>query len=300
MAEPPSAGYKRRKGLPDLHLRNDLYREDPDGEITEAAADTPLTVIDYYEAGPGSEPSATLGFWTDLSHVAGRPGIRLDPKYRWLWDFQEGLAHGRRADAVQLREVVEQVALAKVKKGELDVEMLLLDLESVGARSGSYREPLPKVGAIRSERASFEGCDLAIAKLEPYLGKVIRPPAGAIGSTEWVGLKVLNGLNPDVVQFVLMLPDMCDAYRRLQSGKRHARFLPEEFLDLLVELPTAETMPRVRNEVRRRRRRMEAAQRSVGELRASIDSLFEVAGAETLPEEVTSELLRDVEPVAEE
>ena len=46
-----------------------------------------------------------------------------------------------------------------------------------------------------------------------------------------------------------MLPDLCEAYRRLQSGKRHARFDPEEFLDLRVQLPDEKEIERIQRQV---------------------------------------------------
>lgn len=48
-----------------------------------------------------------------------------------------------------------------------------------------------------------------------------------------------SDIPPLVVAYLLMLPDLCEADRRLQSGKRHARFDPDEMLDLRVELPVA-------------------------------------------------------------
>jgi len=298
MAEPPSAGYKRRKGLPDLQVRNDLYQEDSGGAIGDVTPAAPASVLDHFSAGPaGAAPSPTLGFWTTLSQVARRPGLRLDPKYRWLWDFQDGLAHGRRAQSVQLRTFVDLVDLPKVKKGDLAEEERLVDLDSVKPRMGVLREPLPVVDVIGSEKIRFEGCDLAISKLEPYLGKVIRPPQGALGSTEWVGLRIRARLSPVVVQFLLMLPEMCDAYRRLQSGKRHARLIPEEFLDLRVELPGANEMRRLRTTVPSRHAQIQAARNRARTIRESIDDLYSVAGAETVTEAVAAELLPDVAEV---
>ena len=70
---------------------------------------------------------------------------------------------------------------------------------------------------LGSDKVKFDGCDLAIAKLEPYLGKVILdPPADAVGSPEWIGLKLKAEIPKRLVAYLLMLPDMCEAYRRLQ------------------------------------------------------------------------------------
>jgi type I restriction enzyme M protein len=101
------------------------------------------------------------------------------------------------------------------------------------------RDDVPTVDAIGSDKVCFAGCDLVISKLEPYLGKIImEPDAGWLGSTEWVGLSVTTDIPLIVVAYLLMAPSLCEAYRRLQSGKRHARFDPREFLNLKVQLPS--------------------------------------------------------------
>ena len=88
MAEPKYVGYKRRKNLPDLPQPNRLYQDDGSGDITNISPDSPITVLDYYFAGDSTSPNSELGFWITLSNITGRKGFRLDPKYRWLWDFQ--------------------------------------------------------------------------------------------------------------------------------------------------------------------------------------------------------------------
>ena len=120
MAEPKSVGYKRRKGLPDLQLKNELYSEAPDETID---ADTTVrTVLSSYFADSALQPSARLGFWTDLRNISMRNHFRLDPKYRWLWDYQKGVAHGDAEASQPLSDILRVVSLSQVPKGELDAE----------------------------------------------------------------------------------------------------------------------------------------------------------------------------------
>ena len=152
----------------------------------------------------------------------------------------------------------------------------LIDLESVYSRQGLLRDEVPLVDSIGSDKVSFEGCQLAISKLEPYLGKVlIDPPEGAIGSTEWIGLRPEAALPLEFVAHLLMLPDLCEAYRRLQSGKRHARFDSNEFLDLLVELPPSGEIARIQNQVESGRLDIVRLKSETATVRSMIDSLFE-------------------------
>jgi type I restriction enzyme M protein len=299
MAEPQSAGYKRRKGLANLRVRNDLYREDEDGNVASGVATDPTTVLDHYLAGPGIQPSPTLGFWTTLRQIASRPDFRLDPKYRWLWDFQDGLAHGRKSEAVPLSDLLEIVDLPKVKQGDLPEETTVVDLEYVESRQGILSDRVPSLETIGSDKVRFDGCELAMAKLEPYLGKVFEPPAGSLGSTEWVGLKRRTSFPLPVLMHLLLLRDMCEAYRRLQSGKRHARFDPREFLALKVELPPAGQLPALGRSIEKRRSQIADARKRARTIRESIDALLAVPEAETPPAPLIDGLDTTAPPDAE-
>ena len=130
---------------------------------------------------------------------------------------------------------------------------------------------------VGSDKVKFESCDLAISKLEPYLGKVIiSPNTNDMGSTEWVGLKLITEIPIIVVAYFLLLPDMCEAYRRLQSGKRHARFDPREFLQLSLQLPSPEYYDRIRLSIEKYRDQIIDGRRQEQVVRSAIDSLFKV------------------------
>ena len=277
MAEPEHVGYKRRKGLSSLSVSNDLYAEGPNGGIdTDAQKSSVLHSFLY----PNKDPSPKFGFWTDLRRIATRNSLRCDPKYRWLWDYQLGVAHGDDCQAAPLRESLKIVKLESLSKGQLDKERPLIDLEQVDSRSALVRPDPPIVEIIGSQKVSFEGCDMAISKLEPYLGKILLdPPDDAIGSTEWIGLEITEDLPKEFVAHLLMLPGLCDAYRRLQSGKRHARFDPEEFLDLRVQLPPDDEIAQIQASVIEARRRSAELVTQLGIERANIDALYDLKRA---------------------
>ena len=120
MAEPARVGYKRRKGLPDLELPNDLMSETP-------GADSVLQR--FLSRSDNTDPDSVLGFEVTPAQVCSRPGIRLDPKYRWLWDYENGVVTGHPDKLHALSEVFEIVALDKVAKGPLGEETALVDLD---------------------------------------------------------------------------------------------------------------------------------------------------------------------------
>lgn len=256
-AEPKNVGYKRRKGLPDLDRPTDL----------------PVVAERFHNGFESDDPN--LGFFSTVGEVMSRPSVRLDPKYRWLWDKQHGEVYiSNIGDAsTPLSKWFTKVDLAKVAKGELPEPKLLIDLDAVDARSGSYcPERALNVDSIGSDKVSFNGCDIVISKLEPYLGKVIiEPPADGIGTTEWVGLRCNPETAVKQLGYFLMLPQLLDAYRRLQSGKRHARFDIDEVLELKVDADPLAITSAALNEIEKQ---LAELSRMQAKLRQAVDALY--------------------------
>lgn len=174
MAEPAKVGYKRRKNLSDLLTENQLYNEDENGYVKTSLE--PNTVLYFLKNRDKIVPNLNIGFVTSVEAVLKRPGFRLDPKYRWLWDFKFGIVFGTTYSSFSLSKYIALVDLAKVKKGDLSQETTLIDIEAVEARQGFLAENNPDVEIIGSDKVLFTGADILFSKLEPYLGKVIIEP----------------------------------------------------------------------------------------------------------------------------
>lgn len=272
LAEPDHVGYKRRKGLSDLPQPNQLFGG-------------PDTVLESYRRGPNGSEDETLGFWISLRDVVSIPHLRLDPKYHRLWTLRKGrVFKDYSGPLVRLGDLIEPGGRAKVSKGLLTEPRLLIDLENVESRTSRLLNPT-EVEEVGSDRIEFGDADIAFAKLEPYLGKIIanRPDERWIGSPEWL-LYNINKEEVDVgfIRFMLLLPEMLEAYRCLQSGKRHARLSEDDFLNLLV--------PRFPYEVRRKLAKVAAVKEVAAEdyrakamaTRDEIDQAFvaEIEGAD--------------------
>ena len=102
---------------------------------------------------------------------------------------------------------------------------------------------------------------------------IINPPQDAIGSPEWIGLRRVSDKIPKTfIGYLLMHPLMCEAYRRLQSGKRHARLDPKELLELLIPEIDFEEVVRINSEIELDIISIREKEKEIEKLRLSIDS----------------------------
>lgn len=305
MAEPQHVGYKRRKGLEDLRRPNDLVGdEDPsasdenegsdpdDSEARDAETATPESgdadaaasdgdaspsVLAAFRLGVGASESSRFGFWVRLSDAGARAGLRLDPKFHVLWSLKQGrVFEGYEGTTVRVGDLLVAATRAKVLKGPLEDQRGLVELEDVEARTGRLLN-VTQVEEVGSDKIVFGESEIAISKLEPYLGKVFinNPSAAWIGSTEWLTYKTASeDVEVDYVKHLLLLPSMLEAYRCLQSGKRHARFNERDFLDLQVPRLSAGEIAALAQKARRGEEIIERLRRRMARATASIGQLY--------------------------
>jgi type I restriction enzyme M protein len=272
MAEPKMIGYKRRKNLPDLQKPNHLYLETTEGNVEKIDKVDPKTVLDYFFSDEFIENSE-MGFNVTIKDIVSRKSYRMDPKYCWLWYKQRGIIGIKETKKVPISNYLQLVNLKKIAKGSLDEETQIVDLDNSHPRSGKILT-YESVDEIGSDRVKFEGAEFVFSKLEPYLGKVIiDPPQDAIGSPEWIGLKRGNEISKTYIGYLLMHPSLCEAYRRLQSGKRHARLDPNEMLELVVPAIDELELPRIDEEINKSISLIQQKEDEINALRENIDSV---------------------------
>lgn len=223
LAEPQHVGYRRRKGLPDLEQPNDLF----------AISNEP-SVLNNYRVG--NNESLRFGFRVKLSDLAVRPSLRIDPKYLYLWLKREGTVFSGTGTLQELKELMIPFKPNKLRKGSLLSPRLLIDLANVESKM-SIVSNIEEVDELGSDKIEFGDSDIAISKLEPYLGKVLinNPEDEWIGTPEWLTFKKSDEVHHiDYLRFLLLTPEMLEAYRCLQSGKRHARMSEADLLSLKI------------------------------------------------------------------
>lgn len=282
MAEPEHVGYKRRKGLEDLDRPNDLFSAyDLSDEPLEG--DPPPSVLRTFREGFSTDGDPRYGFWVRLSDIGRRSPLRCDPKYHLLWTFQRGRVFEEYdGPLVRVGDLIRPADRSKMPKGPLDEPVGLIELEDVEARTSTLLN-VTEVEELGSDKVVFGNADFAISKLEPYLGKVLKndPDEDWVGSTEWLPYVLTeDAADTDYVRYLLLLPEMLDAYRCLQSGKRHARFNESDFLDLLVPAADEEEQEQIAETARENEALIGQLRAQIEDARGAIDKAFEVRTVE--------------------
>jgi hypothetical protein len=232
-AEADEVGYKRRKQGGDLSRRSDLFIEAEGVPRLEESGSTILEKM--LSSGRGANDLG--GFWSSFSAIGKQKGLRCDPKYRWFWDKLGGRVLDIPSEACVPLETYLTLdeACEQLPKGPLTEESLLIELENVQSKTGRVLET-QSVEEVGSNKLKFGSADILLSKLEPYLGKAFVNVYGAdaLGSTEWLPLKVAPGHNKEFWHRFLLSPEMLFSFRLVQSGKRHARAAWHDIRRMLV------------------------------------------------------------------
>jgi len=179
-------------------------------------------------------------YTTNFSKIGEQVFLRCDPKYRHFWDSMNGVSiDEKRLVQLQTKDILLPFSKKVIKKGKLDEERPIIELEDVEPRTSIIlNERL--VSEVGSDKLDFGDCDLVLNRLEPYLGKVIINDRSRkyIGTTEWIPLKVdTTKVRPLFLKYLLLLPQFRHSFWLLRSGKRHARLALVDFRNMLIPLP---------------------------------------------------------------
>jgi hypothetical protein len=215
-----------------------------------------------------------------LSSVANHFALRCDAKYRLFWGVHKGtLFPDAAAEVLPLSHAVVPFAGRKAKKGELERQLELVELEDVEKRTGVILATHP-VEELASDKLIFGGADLLTTRLRPYLGKTIinvkdRP---LVGTTEWIPLKLNHKLlHPLIAKYYLLHPRYVDNAERLLSGKEHPRVAEADILALRIPFPDEREQQELVKVIADREQKMAAAAATV---RAADDIINDILAAE--------------------
>ena len=181
-------------------------------------------------------------FVAKFSNVGAQVFLRCDPKYRHFWDNKKGISlNQEKYKNVKIKDVLLPYTKKTIKKGPLDDERRILELNDVESRTSIILQERI-VSEAGSTKLDFGDCDLVFNKLEPYLGKIVINDItkNYIGTTEWVPLKLDKSKIQELYfKYLLLLKEFLKSFWFLRSGKRHARISQIDFKNMLIPLVNA-------------------------------------------------------------
>lgn len=189
---------------------------------------------------------------TTFVNIGEQIFLRCDPKYRHFWDERRGISIEQSKHCnVRLKDILLPFTKMRVKKGDLDEERPILELNDVESRTSLILRDRV-ASEVGSDKLDFADCDLVLNRLEPYLGKIVINDVskGYIGTTEWIPLKLdAHRAKPTFLKYLLLLPQFLNSFGLLTSGKRHARLSQIDLRNMTIPLPSDKLQIELANKI---------------------------------------------------
>jgi type I restriction enzyme S subunit len=178
---------------------------------------------------------------------------------------------------ISIRKILEKNNCKIIKKGKLEQEYLLVELENVGNNNGLIFDT-KVVDEIGSEKLLFADADILTTKLRPYLGKTILNEfeKEAIGTIEWIPLKVNKKIiKKEYLFYILLSGFYAEKSVFLMSGKNHPRIKPDILFNFQIPNISLSEQQRIVDEIKAELDKQEKIKKEIEEQRNKIDEIIE-------------------------
>lgn len=196
--------------------------------------------------------------------------LRLDSKFRIFSDVKDFKVWDTKL-TVPLSRALINVNSKKEKKGDLETEIILIDLANI-TRGGNKLINLEQVSNIGSDKTILKEGDLIIPKLEPKKGQFFLnlEHKEYLGSTELIEYKI-NTLefDPIFLYYLLVSKPFLIALGNLESGKTHRRVNSTELLKVKIPKLTLKEQNNISSKIK-------PLEENISKLLISIDSKYDI------------------------
>ena len=218
-------------------------------------------------------------FTTDAFSIGKQKFLRCGPQYRAFLDFHKGLLFedGAKFPIIKLGSVMKLHKTKTLKKGILDKEYILLDLEDLEQYTGRVRNVDKLVSEIGSDKTLFKDADIIVSKIDPYLGYTFLNDQSKplIGSTELLPYKVNKKLAlPEYIKYLLLSHEYIFNSGLMMYGKRHPRIHPLDIVDIKIPLPDLDIQRKIISEIHKQETINEEAKQKIKGFRESINKII--------------------------
>ena len=165
---------------------------------------------------------------------------RCDAKYGIFVSQDSWNAFQYNGQLQALSDLLIPLPISKVSKGELNDDYYLINISDQTPGEGIINENNVAVAdVLNSDKTILSDCDILVSKLGMTRGYIYLKPESKmplIGSSEFIPYKLRDNTNGLFYLYLLLMPQMRNAYRCLETGKTpsHKRVNPTEFLKICV------------------------------------------------------------------
>lgn len=182
-------------------------------------------------------------FQTSFAEIGNQKFLRCGVGYRCFYDIHNALLFDKlkcKYPVVKLGQIIKMRKTKILKKGVLDHEYILVELEDIEQYTGKIANENRIVTEIGSDKVLFGDADIMISKIDPYLGYVILNDKTKpyIGTTELLPFKVDDKMAMlQFVKYLLISREFLEKSISIMYGKRHPRIHPLDLLNIKVPCP---------------------------------------------------------------
>ncbi len=218
-------------------------------------------------------------FTTNALSIGKQKFLRCGAQYRAFWDVHGGLLFNGKTKypIVKLGSLMRLHKAKTLKKGILDKEYILIELEDIEQRTGKILNMERIVTEIGSDKTYFGDADLITTKLRPYLGYTILniPELELIGTTELLPFKVnKDKVYPEYLKYVLLSHEYLEKSQFLMYGKEHPRIHPLDLLNIKIPIPPKDIQKRIISEIQKQEEINDKAKQKLNDYRNQINNLI--------------------------
>jgi len=217
-------------------------------------------------------------FTTNALSIGKQKFLRCGAQYRAFWDVHGGLLFNGKTKypIVKLGSLMRLHKAKTLKKGILDKEYILIELEDIKQRTGRILNMERIVTEIGSDKTYFGDADLITTKLRPYLGYTILniPELELIGTTELLPFKInKDKAYPEYLKYVLLSYEYLEKSQFLMYGKEHPRIHPLDLLNIKIPIPPKDVQEKIISEIQKQEEINDKAKQKLNDYRNQINGL---------------------------
>lgn len=205
---------------------------------------------------------------------------RCDSKYEIFVSQDSWNAFQFNGNLQAVGDLLLQLPIKKVSKGELNGEYYLINISDQEPGNGivNYNN-VALTDTINSDKNLLTDCDIMVSKLGMTRGYIyLKPniPSDLIGSSEFIPYKLKDSANSYFYLYLLLMPQMKNAYRCLETGKTpsHKRVNPAEFLKIKVPAIDSDVISKSNKEIEELLKQIQALKAKLISNQDIVDEVF--------------------------